>query len=203
MQRRAGARPGHEQDAECAFELGPGPGQAGVRVVGRDAEHRADVRGGQAVPQRQLDHLAVAVAEAGRGGVDQLARLGRPQSRTEVRGVGARVVKLGGRLPPPVADLAQALVAGDRVQPGQQPLRLAQLTGPPPGDHERVLHGVGGPVGVVQDRTAVRVQPGCVAAVGAVETARVAGDHRRHQRAVVHLRHGSHPSHPGCPALRS
>jgi hypothetical protein len=48
------------------------------------------------------------------------------------------------------APAAVALVAGDRVQPGPQPLRVTQLGDPLGGDDQRVVQDVRGRVSVLQ-----------------------------------------------------
>ena len=157
-----------------------------MRVVDRHAEDRRHVGGGQLVPQGQLDDLPVPVAEPRGSRVHQLADLRDAYALGEVDGVGGRFGNLGGPLPPARPQLAQALVPRDRVQPREQPVRVAQLARPLPGEDERVLHDVGRRLPVAQQAPAVRVQPGRVAAVRRVEAARVSGDQRGHDGPIVH-----------------
>src|SRR5690606_6944938 len=83
------------------------------------------------------------------------------------------------------------LVAGDRVQPGPEPVRLPQLADPLAGDHERVMHRVRGRVLVPEHPAAVRVEPVTVLPIGTRQAARVASGQRQDEGVVIHGEHRS------------
>jgi len=87
--------------------------------------------------------------------------------------------------------LAVALVPCDREQPGPELARVAEAAELGRGDEERILHGVGGVLGLAQQGPAIGVQRHRVRVVRLGDAIRVArhdgGDHLL----VLHRRHGS------------
>ncbi len=179
---------GHQQDAERGLEMCPRPRGHGVGLVARDAERVGQVGPVQLVTQVQLDDLPLAGGEPGQR---------RPHHLTALRhfqigpGIGRlighprRLVERGGAAggTEPVA----ALVAGHRVQPGPEPVVIAergQLRG---GDDERVLDGVGRVGGLGEQGPAVGIQARRVAVVGGFESRRVACHDGGDDVAVEHV----------------
>src|SRR5512132_895122 len=172
----------------------------------------------QAVAQVEVEQGAVAFGQAGGGVPDELAQVGPPG---RLAGAGRGVGRVGhlrlwrGARPGPGP--AEGLGARRRVQPGTQPLRVAELAEALGRGHERVLAGVGRLLPVAQHRPAEVVQPVGVAVVDGGEGAAVAGRGRPHELGVaarVGTRSGVHsppeqrswpgqgPSTP-CAARRS
>ena len=119
--------PRYDQDAEGLLQLAAGPGHERVRVVAGHAEHAGHLVSGQAMAQLELEHFVLGRGDAGQGVADQGAQLGLFHVRGDVRRlVGHLRGLLERRLQAAAAQLPQALVAGHRVQPGPQPLRVAE-----------------------------------------------------------------------------
>jgi hypothetical protein len=155
-------------------------------VAGFDAHGLGELGAFEAVAQVQVEQGAVAVGKAGGGVPDQLAQVG-PLGRLLRAGGGVGQVGhlLLGSLAGAGPDPAEGLAAGDRVQPGAEPLGVAELAEALGRDHERVLGGVGGLVPVAQQPPAEVVQAVGVAVVDCGEGAAVAGRRRPHQLSVV------------------
>jgi hypothetical protein len=134
----------------------------------------------------EVEQGAVALGQAGGGVPDQLAQV---RSLGGLLGTAGGVGQLGhlllGRDARSGPGPAEGLAARHRVQPGTQPLGVAELAEPLGRDHERVLGGVGRLVPVAQDRPAEVVQPVGVAVVDRGEGAAVAGRRRPHELGVV------------------
>jgi len=92
------------------------------------------------------------------------------------------------------AEDAEAFVAGDRVEPGPEPLRIAELRCLGGGDQEGVVEDVGSGCGVLgaEHRPGVVVQAVGVRRVGLLEaTPYVAAVSRDQQRDDLAITHGS------------
>ena len=170
-------------------------------MAGLDAHGLAELGAFEAVAEVEVEQGAVALGQAGGGVPDQLAQVG-PLGR--LRGTGGGVGQVGHLLLGGDAgagpDPAEGLAAGDRVQPGAQPLGVAELAEALGRDQERVLGGVGGLVPVAQQPPAEVVQPVGVAVVDRGEGVAVAGGRRPHQLGVV-ARVGSRSSVHSPPAI--
>ena len=142
---------------------------------------------GQLVPQVQLDDLPLAGGETAQRRPHDLAEFGLFQIRSEiVRPVGhpGGLVERGRASRRP--QTAAALVPGHRVQPGAEPLLIAERGKLSRGDDERVLDGVGRVGGFREQRPAIGVQARRVAVVGGFQSRRVAGHDGGHDLAVEH-----------------
>ena len=153
---------------------------------GLDADGLAQVGALEAVAEVEVQEGAVAFGQAGGGAPDQLAEVGALGGLLGTGGGVGQVghVLLGGETrsgPGP----AEGLAAGDRVQPGAESLRVAELAEALGRDQERVLGGVGRLVAVAQHRPAEIMQAVGVAVVDRGEGAAVAGRRRPHELGVV------------------
>jgi hypothetical protein len=195
------AQAGDQERPEGAFDLVTEAAEEDVGVAGLDAHGLAELGALEAVAQVQVEQGAVALGQAGGGVPDQLAQV-RPLGRLlgAAGGIGQLGHLLLGRDAGPGPDPAQGLAARHRVQPGTQPLRVAELAEALGRDHERVLGGVGGLVPVAQQPPAEVVQPVGVAVVDRGEGAAVAGRRRPHQLGVV-ARVGSRSCVHSPPAI--
>ena len=79
-----------------------------------------------------------------------------------------------------------AFVPGHRVQPGPQPVRVAQRADLVGGDDERVLHRVRRVGRLGEQYLTVRKQIRCVAVIGCGQPSRVASNDRGHDVPVAH-----------------
>ena len=188
-QVRAGlpAGPGHEEHAERRLEMSPRPRGHGVRLIAGDAERVGQVGTSQLVSQVQLDDFPLAGGEAGQRRPDHLAELGlfqvSPQVGRPVRHP-CGLLERGGAARRP--QTAPALVPGHRVQPGAEPLLIAERGKLPRGDDERVLDGVGRVGGFREQGPAVGVQARRITVVGGFESRRVASHDGGHDLTVGH-----------------
>ncbi|MCP9979166.1 hypothetical protein LUX32_17380 [Actinomadura madurae] len=160
-------------------------GQVGG-LLGVHAEDAADLARVQAVPQHEVQRLALAPAQPGQGAVDEAPRLLPPGLlrlvQEAVLDLG-RLVALGGTVR--VAQPPHALVADERVQPAAEPVGLAQDGHVRVGGDERVVERAGRQVLVAQQRVAVVVQAGRVAVHDLDEGAWVARRQRPGQALIV------------------
>jgi hypothetical protein len=136
-------RPADEQHGDGRLKLVERPGEQRVGVVAGDPEHRCDLAYLEAMPELVDDVTFAGVQAAGRR-PDERACLGSlglfADVRTvvgAVRGGGERRRRLPGLQP------VQALVAGDREQPGAQPLGIPQCGQLRRRDDESVLDRIG------------------------------------------------------------
>jgi hypothetical protein len=107
---------------------------------------------------------------------NQVGQLHARGQRLRARIRGRTVGQFVGRgLAAPLANPAQRLVAGDRVQPRTQSVRITQLRKLGGRDAERILHAVGGGFAVAKHSDAEVVQPVGVAVVDPCERPPVAG----------------------------
>jgi hypothetical protein len=177
-----------EQDGQAGLKLVPAPRQQGVRVVAGDAEHGGDLADLKALAQLEFDDLALAGIEAGGGLLEQGPQLGSFGALVEVDGlighVGRHVQRERSLLR---SRDSQALVARHGVQPGTEPLGVAQPVHPRRGDDERVLDGVRGVRRVAEQRPTVFEEGICVPVISRREPLGVAGHDGRDNLRVSHV----------------
>jgi hypothetical protein len=155
-------------------------------VAGLHADGLAQLGAFQTVAEVQVEQGAVAFGQAGGGVPDQLTQVGLLGGLLGAgRGVGQVGHLLLGSDAGSGPDAAEGLAAGHRVQPGAQPLGVAELAEALGRDHERILGGVGRLLGVAQHRPAEVVQAVGVAVVDRGEGAAVAGRRRPHELGVA------------------
>ena len=206
-QVRAGllAGPGHQQGAQRGLELGAGPGRQRMGLVARHPQRGSQVIAVQFMPEVQLDDLALTGVEPAQRRADQPAQVVLLGAGADGRGVVGQVPGLlqraGGG---PLAETAPAFVPGHGVQPGPQPVGVAQAAQLRRRDDEGVLHRVGGIRRLAQHRGGERVQRPGVAVVGGRKTAGVARHNGGHDLAVLHAltvepRPPRRPAMPGSP----
>ena len=150
---------GHDQRAQRSFELAARPRQQRVGVVAGHPERVGEFVVVEFGDQAQLNDITFARVQPVDRGPDQLLDLDPFGLRADLGARGGNVRGLldrGQGAPRP--DAAQAFVAGDRVEPGAQSGRIAQVPELGRGDEERVLHHVGGIGWLAQHGTAVRVE---------------------------------------------
>ncbi len=124
------ARIAPEERAEGTLELGAGARHPGVRMVGGDVKHARDVGWRESVPDGEFEHFAICLAEAARGGADELADLLRVHGAAGI-GVQHRFVRLAqDRGPFTHPDQSLGLVAGYRVEPSSEAVRIPNLMHP-------------------------------------------------------------------------
>ncbi len=153
-----------------ALHLAGGRGQQVLRGRRGQAQHGGDLLGGQPVPHRQLQRLALLRGGAGRLGPGQpgqfgaapLALLGRRLHGRRL-GDGHRAPPrpaVPGLVPPPslLGQFPQTGPAGQRVEPGP-PVPLGRPAAAPLGHGEDRADGTGRGVLVAEHREAVGVQP--------------------------------------------
>jgi hypothetical protein len=189
MRARSGqsSRPSRAtRSAQGAIDLVAEAAEEHVGVAGLHAHGLGQLGALQAVAQVEVEQGAVALGQAGGGVPDELAQVGPPGRLAGAgRGVG-RVGRLRlGRGACPGPGPAEGLAARRRVQPGSQPLRVAELAEAPGRGHERVLGGAGRLLPVAHHRPAEVVQPVGVAVVDRGEGAAVAGRRRPHEAGVA------------------
>ena len=206
VERRAVAAAGARDDqrAEGPLQLAAGPGLQRVGVVAGHPERVGQFVVVQPLHQAELDDVLFAGVQPVDRVPDELMHLGPLDRAGHVDRFGcARVAACGGghvhRLvecgrglprPPP----AVALVPRDRVQPGPELARIAEAAELGRGDEERVLHGVGGVLGLTQQGAAVGVQRHRVRVVRLGDAARVARHDGGDDLPVLHRRHRSSPA---------
>jgi hypothetical protein len=174
-----------------------------VGVVGADAQGSGQLRPGQLVPQREVQHLALARVEPGGGVADERLDLLGVHRPDEVDGVVLHVAGLFQRCRPVAAPQEpDALVPRDGVQPGAQPLGVAELVRAVGGDQQRVVDGVRRRVAVAEHPGAVVVEPHRVPVVGGSEPFRLPVAERLDDRPVLHGGQVNSVS-PGCAAILS
>jgi len=167
----------------------------------RDVEHTGDVGRRQTVAHGQLEDLPVPVVHPGRGRVHQLPDLLGVQGPPGI-GVLNRLGRLGQRDRTFArAQLRQTLVAGDRVEPGGDPRRVAELADPLLRQQEGLLDHVGGGVVIAHNGPRVRVDTVGIAAVDRLQADRVPGRHRGDGGRVIQKR-PIHASTLACAATR-
>ena len=202
--------PAGEHDAELAAVAAPGagdkqhseaglqgvarPGEQRVGVVARHAEHTSRLGRLQALPELQLDDLALTGAQACAGAVEQRAQITGRGDRA-ARGVRAAVRAHAGRLvqrrcPRPGPGHPPGFVPGHGIEPGAEPVLVSPGAEPGRGDDERVLHGIRGVGRIAQQRPAVPVEGVCVPVIGRGEPFGIAGHDGRDNLAVAHLHTG-------------
>ena len=168
----------HHQCPEGTPQPGAGARDRGIGTSGRQPKDVIQVRADEMVPQAQFDNVTIIQAEPAHSRDSDL-RLAEFRCRR-------RLAVLPPRRPatlPPISRLlcisratrsrggqtgriractairpAAAFVAGQRVQPRPQPVRIAQLTQPAHRDHERHSEGANGSLLVQQHAMAVRIQ---------------------------------------------
>jgi hypothetical protein len=122
------AQAGHQQRPQGAFDLVAEAGEEDVDVGRLDADCLAEVGALEAVAEVEVEQGAVAFGQAGGGVPDQVAEVGLVGG---LLGAGGGVGQVGHVLLGSDArsgpDPAEGLAAGDRVQPGAQALRVAEL----------------------------------------------------------------------------
>ena len=181
------AGPGHDERPERGRQLVARPGQQRVRVVAGDPEHAGRLAAAQALPQLQLEDFPFGRPHPAERVADQGAQVRPFHVRGDVgRFVGHLRRLLDGRVQAAAAQPAVAFVPRHRVQPGPQPLRVAQPGHPGRRDHERVLHGVRGVGGLAQHRPAEAVQRCRVPVVRLGEPCGIARHDGRDDLTVVH-----------------
>ena len=153
----AGAR--DDQRAERPLQLAARPRQQRVGVVARHPERSGELVAVKLMDQAQLDDIPLARVQPVDGGPDQLLEFGPFRRGTDLGGLGRHVSGLlearEGLLGP---QPAEAFVARDRIEPGAQLVRIAQIPELGGRDEERILHRVGGIGRFPQDGTAIRVE---------------------------------------------
>ena len=193
---------GDQQRAQRPLELGACPGRERVRVVAGHAERVGQVLAVQHVAQVQLDDLAVRRVQPGERVDHQAAQLLPFRAEFHIRLVGGHLhcrVERGGEPPRPQA--AVALVAGHRIQPRTEPVRIAQPVQLGRGDDVGVLHRVGGIGRLTEQRPAVGIQCRSVVVISGSESGRVSCDNRCDDLPVLHGLTVVRPGHLLPPGL--
>jgi hypothetical protein len=158
-----------------------------VRLVKRHAERVREVGAVELVAHGELDDLALAGVQPVQRSPHNLTQFRLLQGGAEVRGFIRHLdglVQWDGRIR--AAQPTPALVAGDRVQPRPEPVRIPQARKFARRDDERVLDHVSGVRRLAEQRAAVRVESRSVMIVGSREPGRLARHDRRHHIPVPH-----------------
>ena len=145
---------------ECHRRLRSGSLHASIEEAPEVTDEAADVATNvERADLRALVRDALGGPDPGEGVAHQGAQFRLLHARGHVgRVIGHLRRLLQGRVLADAAQPAVAFVAGHRVQPGPQPVRVPEPGQPGDRDDERVLHGVSGIGGFAEHRPAVAVQ---------------------------------------------
>jgi hypothetical protein len=190
--------PGHDQRTERSFELAARSRQQRVGVVAGYPERVGEFVVLELGDQAQLDDITFARVQPVDRRPDQLLDLDTLGLRADLGGLGGNVRGLLERgQGAPGAQPAHAFVPGDRVEPGAQLGRIAQVPQLGRGDQKRVLHRVGGIGRLAEHGTAVRVERHGIPVVRFGEPGGVASHDGGDNLRVFHRQYRSSATHSG------
>jgi hypothetical protein len=116
----------------------------------RDAEHLGDLRRGVSHEVMQDKDRPLVRREPPEAAI-QLVSIGDAEEVVRCRRSLERKDSEVGRVTALARRLRDADVGQETMDPGVEPVRIAEATKVTPGDHQRVLHGILGPIDIPED----------------------------------------------------